>query len=256
MGHLAIFVCVLCNIVWNKKTTPGHWPEGFYYTPGFNKIERGVYWFHIVRPSVCPSVPLSVHPSVDGIMSALYLPQTWNWLDLFHFYTSFQPTLEGVSLWFLGIFLRMHHRNGLKLSVLIYPDYLWSWLHFGHDLLIFLILAAFNLVRQVKFVVSRHFLEDMLEELAETWGTDVSWPPLELITFWSWSVDFSQGCTKLKSAWGLNFNINFRPDFHAILMLSGKAQNAHFILSKTYIGLKMRTVYFYHTEMNKKIIFW
>ena len=39
-------------------------------------------------------------------------------------------------------------------------------------------------------------------------------------------------------------------------MLSGKAQNAHFILSNTYIGLKMRTVYFYHTEMNKKIIFW
>ena len=66
-----------------------------------------------------------------------------------------------------------------------------------------------------------------------------------------------QGCTKLKSAWGLNFNINFRPDFHAILMLSGKAQNVHFILSNTYIGLKMRTVFFFnHTETNKKIIFW
>ena len=26
-----------------------------------------------------------------------------------------------------------------------------------------------------------------------------------------------QGCTKLKPAWGLNFKINFRPDFHAIL---------------------------------------
>ena len=56
-----------------------------------------------------------------------------------------------------------------------------------------------------------------------------------------------QGCTKLKSAWGLNFNINFRPDFHAIFMLSGKAQNVHFILSNSYIGLKMRTVFFLTT---------
>ena len=65
-----------------------------------------------------------------------------------------------------------------------------------------------------------------------------------------------QGCTKLKSAWGLNFNINFRPDFHAIFMLSGKAQNVHFILSNSYIGLKMRTVFFFnHTEMNKKLSF-
>ena len=39
----------------------------------------------------------------------------------------------------------------------------------------------------------------------------------------------SQGCTKLKSAWGLNFNINFRPDFQAILILSDKAQNVNFI---------------------------
>ena len=30
-----------------------------YYTPGFNEVERGVYWFHVV-------------PSV---VSALYLPQ-------------------------------------------------------------------------------------------------------------------------------------------------------------------------------------
>ena len=33
-----------------------------YYTPGFYEFERGVYWFHLVRlsvrPSVCPSVRL------------------------------------------------------------------------------------------------------------------------------------------------------------------------------------------------------
>ena len=27
-----------------------------YYTLRFNEVERGVYWFHVVRPSVRPSV--------------------------------------------------------------------------------------------------------------------------------------------------------------------------------------------------------
>ena len=30
-----------------------------YYTPRFNEVERGIYWFHLVRLSVCPSVRLS-----------------------------------------------------------------------------------------------------------------------------------------------------------------------------------------------------
>ena len=38
-----------------------------YYTPRFNEVKRGLYWFHVVCPSVCPSV--------DKIVSALYLPQ-------------------------------------------------------------------------------------------------------------------------------------------------------------------------------------
>ena len=46
-----------------------------------------------------------------------------------------------------------------------------------------------------------------------------------------------QDCTKLKSPWGINFKINFRPDFHTIFMLSAKAQNVHLILSNTYIDL-------------------
>ena len=41
-----------------------------------------------------------------------------------------------------GIFFRMHGRNCLKFDMLMYPDRLWSWLHFGHNLLIFLILAV------------------------------------------------------------------------------------------------------------------
>ena len=31
-----------------------------YYTPRFNEVDRGVYWYHLVRLSVCPSVRLSV----------------------------------------------------------------------------------------------------------------------------------------------------------------------------------------------------
>ena len=58
-----------------------------YYTPRFNEVERGVYWYHLVRLSVCPSV--------DRIVSALYLQQYSS--DPFHICTSYQATSEGVS---------------------------------------------------------------------------------------------------------------------------------------------------------------
>ena len=38
----------------------------FFYTPHFNEVERGVYWYHLVRLSVCPSVRLSVRLSFCG----------------------------------------------------------------------------------------------------------------------------------------------------------------------------------------------
>ena len=57
-----------------------------YYTPRFNEVERGVYWYHLVRLSICPSV--------DRIVSALYLQQYS--LDPFHICTSYQATSEGV----------------------------------------------------------------------------------------------------------------------------------------------------------------
>ena len=58
-----------------------------FYTPRFNEVERGVYWYHLVRLSVCPSV--------DRIVSALYLQQYSS--DPFHICTSYQTTSEGVS---------------------------------------------------------------------------------------------------------------------------------------------------------------
>ena len=68
------------------------------------KGPRHPCWFILVMPSaqrswrgytsftlsVCPSVS----PSVDRMVSALYLPQYL--LDPFHFYTSYQATSEGV----------------------------------------------------------------------------------------------------------------------------------------------------------------
>ena len=59
----------------------------FNYTPRFNEVDRGVYWYHLVRLSVCPSV--------NRIVSALYLQEYSS--DPFHICTSYQATSEGVS---------------------------------------------------------------------------------------------------------------------------------------------------------------
>ena len=56
----------------------------YYYTPRFNEVERGY-----------PGITLSVCPSVDRIVSALYLQQYSS--DPFHICASYQATSEGVS---------------------------------------------------------------------------------------------------------------------------------------------------------------
>ena len=56
-------------------------------TTPLQRSERGLYWLH-VRPSVRPSVCLSVRPSVDGTVSTLYLQQYL--LGPVHIYTSYQ----------------------------------------------------------------------------------------------------------------------------------------------------------------------
>ena len=55
--------------------------------PPLQRSWKGVYWFHLVR--------LSVRPSVDRIVPALYLQQYLS--DPFHICTSCQATWEGVS---------------------------------------------------------------------------------------------------------------------------------------------------------------
>ena len=69
------------------RLSPPYCTKRLHYTPRFNEVERGVYWYHLVRLSVCPSV--------DRIMSALYLQQYSS--DPFHICTSYQATSESVS---------------------------------------------------------------------------------------------------------------------------------------------------------------
>ena len=115
----------------------------------------------------------------------------WSWsVDFLHF----GAILTSCQIWGVpGIFFKMHDRNGLKFYMLMYPDHLWNWLYFGHDLLIFLILVAFWLVKQVKFVVSGYFLENMG---GMSWNM-ICWcilTTLGLIWFRSWFGEFPHIC--------------------------------------------------------------
>ena len=75
-----------------------------FYTPRSTKLKGGILLSPC--PSVCPSVRLSVCPSVDKIVSALYLVQYSP--DPFHIYTSYQATSEGVLrvFWNFGKFFK------------------------------------------------------------------------------------------------------------------------------------------------------
>ena len=87
----------------------------------------------------------------------------------------------------------------------------------------------FDLVKQAKFATSGHFLENAMEEWPEPWHADVSWPPSELMKFWSWSVDFpfwhhfdlvkqaNLGCLtiffRMHGRNGLQFDMLMYPDY-------------------------------------------
>ena len=84
-----------------------------------------------VRPSVCPSVRLSVRPER-----------------------------------FPGICRRMHGGIGLKFYMLMYLDHLQNWLVYGHGLLIFLILALFWLSETGQIWGFRAFPGEHMEGMA------------------------------------------------------------------------------------------
>ena len=58
----------------------------------------------------------------------------------------------------------------------------------------FLFWCYFDLVKRVKFGVSRHFLENQWRKWPEILHADVSWPFSELIRLWLQIVDFLIWC--------------------------------------------------------------
>ena len=85
------------NVVSPSAVGPAYvWDLNVVIRPPLPKLKGGYTGFTL---SVCTSVRLSVHlsisPSVDRILSALYLQQYS--LDPFHICTSYQATPEGVS---------------------------------------------------------------------------------------------------------------------------------------------------------------
>ena len=62
------------------------------------------------------------------------------------------------------------------------------------------------------------------------------------------------GLHKIEIGLGTKFQHKFSAWFSHNFMLSGKAQNVHFIMSNIYIGLRIKKMN--NNYMNKKIIFW
>ena len=126
---------------------------------------------------------------LDGLLNiSSGFGQYWKFL-FFHNFLNFAFHLVFVvattNLLFIAVTL-----NGLKFDMLMYPD------HFRADKIWVIICwfssfwHHFDLVKQAKFPTSGHFLEKARKEWPELWHADLSWPPSELIKFWSWSVDF------------------------------------------------------------------
>ena len=128
------------------------------------------------RFTACPSVCLSVRPSgeVSGHSHFGAILTLWN----------------GSNLGFPGISRRTHGGNGLKFCTLMYLDHLQNWLVYGHGLLNFVILALFWLCETGQIWGFRAFPGERMEGMAWNLYANVSWPPSELISLWSRSVDF------------------------------------------------------------------
>ena len=106
----------------------------------------------------------------------------WAWPVDFPHFGIILTKWNSSNLGFREIFFRTHGRNGLKFDMLMYADHFWNSLHFDDRLLNFLVSAAFW---QARLAVSRHLLENAWEEWAAICHAYVSWPPSELIRFWS-----------------------------------------------------------------------
>ena len=158
------------------------------------------------RFTACPSVRPSVQRGFRAFARERMEGMAWNfscWCILTIFRTDkFMATViflilryfdlvKQVKFGVSGHFLENAWR---KWPEMLLADVSWlqKWLVLGHGLLIFVILALFWLSEseRVKFGVSGHFLENAGREWLQILHADVSWPPSELISSGSRSVDF------------------------------------------------------------------
>ena len=95
------------------------------YTPRFNEVDRGY-----------TGITLSVCPSVDRIVSALYLQEYSS--DPFHICTSYQATSEGVSLVMpISKFKNLKFWRFFKICDF---DYVFFWLGIQYDSMVWVIM--------------------------------------------------------------------------------------------------------------------
>ena len=81
-------------------------------------------------------------------------------------------------------------REWPEICTLMYLDHFQDWLVYGDSLLIVLILALFWLSETGQIWGFRSFPGERMEEMTWILHSDVSWPPSDLISLWSCSVDF------------------------------------------------------------------
>ena len=163
-----------------------------------------------LRPSACRCIRLSAHyPSVfmppplgagcnmfsdcPSVRSPKYPLSACTWVrwSIRPTVTVFRPVRPSVRPdRFPGISPRTYGGNGLKFCMLMYPDHIQNLIVYGHVLLIFLLLSSLLLSEVGQICGFRAFPGERMGECPAILHADVSWPPSELMKFWSWSVDF------------------------------------------------------------------
>ena len=136
--------------------------------PRFNEVERGVYWFYLVRLSACPSV--------DRIVSALYLQQYS--LDPFHICTSYQPASEGVScVIFVSKFKNLKFWRYLKICNF---DFVFFWLRIQYDSIVRVIMRRQGVSSECRrSSCSTFYLVSSCMERSSS-GQELTHPPIPL----------------------------------------------------------------------------
>ena len=173
----------------------------------------GIFFFNCTfSPSVCGGIKDNIDSSPEFLLQSLWM--AWNcWcvlttlgtdyiLIIICWFSSFWWHFDLVKQAKFAIsrhFVENIGRNGLKFGMFIYSVYLQSRVDFGLSLLIFLILAPFWLSETGQIWNFLDFLKKAWEEWPNIWHADISWPPLELITFGSWFVRFPHFGTILTS---------------------------------------------------------